>query len=128
MSHFEKVKGYLIDLEYEITSENLEEQLLVVEDENRGIKNMIIDIEEPIVVVEQALLKVNGNDPEVFRKLLRKNRDIVHGAFCLDEDGRLIFRDTLQVDSLDCNELESSINSLSMLLAEYYEELIDFSK
>ncbi|MGB3183035.1 MAG: YbjN domain-containing protein [Cyclobacteriaceae bacterium] len=128
MSHFQKVKGYLIDLEYEITSEDLEDQLLVIEDENRGIKNMIIDIEEPIVIVEQALLKVDGDDPEVYKRLLRKNREIVHGAFCLDNDGRLIFRDTLQVDSLDCNELESSINSLSMLLAEFHQELIDISK
>jgi hypothetical protein len=60
---------------------------------------------------------------------LIKNRDIVHGAFVLDEEGkRVIFRDTLQVESLDLNELEGTLNSLSLLLSEYSDEIIKFSK
>jgi hypothetical protein len=65
----------------------------------------------------------------MFKELLKKNRDIVHGAFVLNETGdKVIFRDTLQLESLDLNELEGSINSLSLLLSEYSEELIKFSK
>jgi len=40
----------------------------------------------------------------------------------------LIFRDTLQMENLDLNELEGSINSLTLLLSEYSNELITFSK
>ncbi|MFT6442591.1 MAG: hypothetical protein ACJASM_002140, partial [Salibacteraceae bacterium] len=36
--------------------------------------------------------------------------------------------DTLQIVSLDLNELEGSLNSLSLLLSEYSDELIKFSK
>ena len=58
-----------------------------------------------------------------------KNRDIVHGAFVMDEDGnKVIFRDTLQVESLDLNELDGSLTSLSLLLSEYSDEIIEFSK
>ena len=58
-----------------------------------------------------------------------KNRDIIHGAFVLDESGKkLIFRDTLQIANLDLNELEGTLNSLSLLLSEYSDELINFSK
>ena len=61
--------------------------------------------------------------------LLKKNRDIIHGAFVLDESGKkVIFRDTLQILNLDRNELEGSLNSLSLLLSEYSNELIKFSK
>ncbi|MBT6225163.1 MAG: molecular chaperone Tir, partial [Candidatus Scalindua sp.] len=39
-----------------------------------------------------------------------------------------IFRDTLQLENLDKNELEASITALSIALAEYAGELIEFSK
>jgi hypothetical protein len=57
-----------------------------------------------------------------------KNQDIIHGAFVIDESGeKILFRDTLQLENLDLNELEASINSLSLLLSEYSDELIKFS-
>ena len=60
---------------------------------------------------------------------MQKHRDIVHGAFVLDESGeKVIFRDTLQLENLDLNELEGTINSLSLLLSEYSEQILEFSK
>jgi hypothetical protein len=57
---------------------------------------------------------------------LKKNREIVHGAFVLDETGkRVLFRDTLQLENLDLNELEGTLNSLKLLIAEYSSELLD---
>jgi tRNA threonylcarbamoyladenosine modification (KEOPS) complex Pcc1 subunit len=65
----------------------------------------------------------------VYQRLLQKNRDIIHGAFALDESGRkLIFRDTLQIETLDLAELEACVNSLGLLLIEFADELIQFSK
>jgi hypothetical protein len=65
----------------------------------------------------------------LYKRLLQMNRTLVHGAFALDEEGkRVIFRDTLQLENLDKNELEGSINALSIALAEYAGELIAFSK
>ena len=53
----------------------------------------------------------------------------VDGAFALDETGRkLIFRDTLQIDSLNLAEFDACVNSLGLLLSEFAEELIQFSK
>ena len=53
--------------------------------------------------------------------------------FCVkrvvDETGqKVIFRDSLQLENLDLNELEGSINSLSLLLSEYSEQILEFSK
>lgn len=126
---FEKVKDYLIDLGHSVTLENSNDNILVVEDESIGIKNLVIGCADPILIMEQHLLDVNDTDPVIFKKLLQKNRDIIHGAFVLDESGeKLIFRDTLQISNLDINELEGSINSLTLLLSEYSEELIQISK
>ncbi len=129
MTHFEKVKSYLQELEYDITHEDEAEELVLVEREDEGIKNLMLDCEEPILIIEQFLLDINNGTKEIFESLLKKNREIVHGAFALDDTGKkLVFRDTLQLENLDLNELEASLNSLSLLLSEFYNELIEFSK
>jgi hypothetical protein len=128
-TNFEKVKSYLLDLEYTITLENESEEVFVIENEGMGIRNLVLACADPILIMEQFLFEIHASDDKVFKSLLMKNRDIVHGAFALDESGtKVIFRDTLQLENLDLNELEGSINSLSLLLSEYSNELIKFSK
>lgn len=125
----EKVKNYLNDLGLSISSENAKEDLVVINDEEKGIKNLIIDCEDPILIIEQVIMEVPQKTDEFFKRLLQINRTLVHGAFVLDESGKtILFRDTLQLENLDKNELEGSINSLSLALAENANELISFSK
>jgi hypothetical protein len=127
--HFEKVQGYLLDLDFNILQENEEDGVFWVENEDAGIHNLVIGCLDPILVMEQFLFEIKEDTKEMYKKLLIKNRDIIHGAFVLDETGKkVIFRDTLQLENLDQNELEGSLNSLSLLLSEYSEELIEFSK
>lgn len=129
MSHFDKVRGYLMDLEYTIIKEDKQREVFVVESLEDGISNLMIGIADPIVIIEQYLFDLKSNTGDVAKQLLMKNRDIVHGAFVLDADGkRVIFRDTLQVETLDFNELEGTLTSLSLLLSEYTDEIIAFSK
>ena len=130
MSHFDKIKGYLADLEITILKEDKEKQIFIVESMEDGITNLMIGIADPIVIIEQYLFDMNPkNTSDVAKQLLMKNRDIVHGAFVLDQDGkRVIFRDTLQIETFDLNELEGTLTSLSLLLSEYTDEIIGFSK
>lgn len=129
MSHFEKVKQYLLAMEYEIVHEDLAEELVLINKESEGIKNMVVDCEDPILVIEQFLFEIKNESMDLYKNLLQKNREIVHGAFVLDGEGKkVIFRDTLQLENLDKNEIEASITSLSLLLSEYYEEILAFAK
>ncbi len=126
---FQKVKNYLLELDYNIVSENEADGVFVIENEADGIKNLVIGCADPILIMEQHLFDIANPKSEVYLQLLQKNRDIIHGAFALDETGkRVIFRDTLQIENLDQNELEGSLNSLSLLLSEYSETIIQFSK
>lgn len=128
-NYFERVKSFLLDLDYSITYESAEEEVFVVENAEAGIHNLVVAIADPILIMEQYLFELKEGKPEIFQKLLVKNRDIVHGAFALDEGGhKVVFRDTLQLENLDQNEIEGSINSLELLLSEYSDELIEFSK
>ncbi|MBT9439886.1 MAG: molecular chaperone Tir [Desulfobacterales bacterium] len=126
---FDLVKQYLFEMEIPIVSEDPAEELVVVDDEDNGIKNLVIDCEEPILVLEQIIMKVPHDPGNLFKRLLQMNRDLVHGAFVLDENAELVlFRDTLQLKNLDRNELEASIHALGLALAEYSSELLSFAK
>jgi hypothetical protein len=126
--NFEKVKHYLMDLDLAVKSVDEAEELFVVEDEDRGIKDLVIDCEAPILVIEQIIMPVPAkNQPALFKRLLQMNRELVHGAFVLNEDAALIlFRDTLALANLDLNELEGSINALTLGLSEFGRELLGF--
>jgi hypothetical protein len=129
MTHFEKVKHYLQELGYDITHEDVSDQIYVINAPEDGIQNLIVDCNDPILVIEQYLFDIDSSDAQVLKSLLQKNREIVHGAFVLDDTGkRLLFRDTLQLENLDLNEVEASINSLKLLMAEYAGEMLQFAK
>ena len=122
------VKGYLLDIDMKIVSENEAEELVIVEDEENGIRNLIIDCEPPIVILEQLIMDVPEDAGDFLKRLLQMNRTMVHGAFVLDEEGnRVLFRDTLQLENLDRNELEGSIQALELALAENGAELLEYS-
>jgi len=126
---FERVKGYLHDLGYAIQEENPQEELVLISDEDQGIFNLIIDCEDPILVLEQVIMEIPQENGDIFKRLLQMNRSLIHGAFVLDEAGKtVIFRDTLQLENLDLNELEGSINALSLALAENAGELLTMVK
>ncbi|MCW3787524.1 YbjN domain-containing protein [Plebeiibacterium sediminum] len=127
--NFNKVKDYLLDLEYRIVYEDINEELFVIEKEEEGISNVVIDCEDSLLIIEGLLFEMNTGSEEIYKSLLQKNREVIHGAFTIDESGKkVIFRDTLQLENLDLNELEATLNSLKLLLSEYSEELIEFSK
>ncbi len=129
MSHFEKVKNYILEMGFTLDVENQEEELVMISDEERGIKNLVIDCEDPILILEQVILSMENGPAEAYKKLMQFNRTLVHGAFALTDDGKtVIWRDTLQLENLDHNELEGSIDALSLAMAEYVDDLIALSK
>lgn len=128
-THFEKIKNYLVELGHNITFENLEDEIFVINQPNLGLQNLVIGCASPILIIEQFLFEIEASNITALKLLLEKNRTIIHGAFTLDETGtKVIFRDTLQIENLDLNELEGSINSLSLLLSEHASDLINFSR
>ena len=127
--NFQQVKDYLMELNFNIIHENQGDGIIMISKEDQGIKNLILGVALPILIIEQHIFNIKNKNETVYRSLLQKNRDIVHGAFVLDETGeKVIFRDTLQLENLDLNELEATLNSLGLLLSEYSQQIINFSK
>ena len=129
MADFEKVKDFLLDMGFVMSHEEPHEELVVIDDEDRGIKNLVIDCEPPILILEQVIMSMPESSSDFCKRLLQINRTLVHGAFVLNEEGTtLLFRDTLQLENLDRNELEGSIDALSLAMAEYGGELVSFAR
>jgi hypothetical protein len=126
---FRTVREWLLDSGFNITLDDEARKILIIEKETHGIKNMILIISDSILIMEQFLFEVKSPTEKIYKTLLQKNRDIVHGAFALDNTGkRVIFRDTLPTDNMAQNELMASINSLGILVGEFTNEMIEMSK
>ncbi len=128
--YFVRVKEYIYQLGYDIVSEDEAEEIVVINKEEEGISGMVLDCEDPILILEQGIMDVpSSRKEELFQHLLIVNRNLIHGAFVLDADAKkVIFRDTLQLENLDLNELEASISALSLGLAEYAGSFLDFAQ
>lgn len=128
-SYFEKVREYLLELNFIITQEDEAEGVFVVDKEDEGMTNVVLIVADPMLIVEQLMFEMKSPSDDKYKRLLIKNRDIIHGAFALDETGtKVFFRNTHECENLDLNEIEATLNSLALLLSEYSNELIELSK
>ncbi len=124
----DQVRDYVLELGLAIESEIPEEEILIVNDEDRAISHLVIDCEDTILVLEQLIVELPSTvDLSVYKRLLQINRTLIFGAFVLNEEGdTLVYRNTLALENLDLNELEGTLNALTLALAENGEELLTF--
>ncbi|MRG44085.1 molecular chaperone Tir [Chitinophaga sp. SYP-B3965] len=129
MNYIDTIEDFATRLNCRIVYKNEQNGILKIDNQPDGINNLIIGIAPPILIMEQFLFSFRDDHAEMFKKLLQKNRDTIHGAFVINEEGnKVLFRYTMQLGNIDFNEFEGAINSLGLLLSEYSQQIIDFSK
>ena len=113
--------------ELEISYDTVGEGIWVLNLEEQGIENLVINHEPPLILFRIKLMDMpSKNREEFFKRLLELNAtDLVHGAYGLEE-GNIILIDSLQSENLDINELEASIESLAFAATQHYAELSKF--
>jgi hypothetical protein len=108
---------------------NKEDRVLILNNEQDGINHLILGVAPPILIMEKFLFSFKEDNMAMFKDLLKKNRDTLHGGFALNEEGnKVIYRYTMQLETLDYNEFEGAINALGLLLSEFAENIIEYSK
>lgn len=129
MNTIETIEYFALRLDCKILYKNEQSGILKIDNQADGIHNLILGVAPPILIMEQLLFSFREDNMDMFKKMLQKNRDTIHGAFVISEEGnRVLFRYTMQLQNLDFNEFESALNSLGLLLSEFSEQIIDFSK
>ena len=129
MDYMSRITDFATSSGCRIVYKNEKDGILKIDNEEDGIHNLIIGIAPPILIMEHFLFSFKSDNVGMFKQLLQKNRDMIHGAFVINEEGnKVLFRYTMQIDNIDLNEFDGAINSLGLLLSEYYQQIISFSK
>jgi hypothetical protein len=86
-------------------------------------------VDPPLVVVRVHIGDVPKGEPtELFRKLLQLNaKGLVHSSYGID-DNRIILSSALELENLDFNELEATLDEIDIALAQHVPLLSELSK
>ncbi len=119
----EDVESYLTRTEQEF--EEVEPGMWVVQGEGTGAR-LVIHHSPPLLLLRMKVLDVPREErtcAELFRRLLELNAaDLMHGAYGIEEN-EVILSDTLELENLDFNEFQASVDSIQLALASHIEGL-----
>lgn len=129
MMYIDKIESFAKQMQCEISYRDEADGILVLKNEQDGIHNLILGVAPPILILEMYLFSFKEDNLHMFKTLLQKNRDTLHGAFVLNEEGtKVLFRYTMQIETIDYNEFEGAINAVGLLLSEFAPNIIEYSK
>lgn len=88
-------------------------------------------VDAPLVVVRVHIGDVpkdKKDHSDLFRKLLQLNaRALVHTSFGLEDD-RIVLSSALELENLDYNELEATLDEIDLALVQHVPTLAELSK
>jgi hypothetical protein len=118
----DKVRSYLVDLG--LSYEEVGDGTFLINDEDKGLKNIVAMVSEPLLIMRVKVMEPPEHDREsLYEELLRLNaEDLLHGAYALEGD-HVILIDTLELETLDLEELRSSLEAIGLALVQHYKLL-----
>ncbi|MEJ2068385.1 MAG: YbjN domain-containing protein [Deltaproteobacteria bacterium] len=116
------MRSYLLDLG--LSYEEVGDGTFLINDEEKGLKNIVAMVSAPLVIVRVKVMDTPEKDREsLYEELLRLNaEDLVHGAYALEGD-HVILIDTLEMETLDMEELRASFEAIGLALVQHYKLL-----
>lgn len=122
-----KIESYLINLN--IRYEELGDGAWVIHDQNAGLEQVAVAVDEPLVVVRVKVMDLPEHDREEFmRTLLTLNgSDLVHGAYAVVNE-EVILIDTLNYETMHVEDFQATLDAISLALSEHYTLLSAYRK
>lgn len=115
-----------MELDFEEVSDGM---WLAYPDEEQGGTPLVISHAPPLLVFRLKVLDVPRDGDkckELYKRLLMANAsELVHAAYGLEEDD-VILTDSLQLENLDFNEFQATVDSFQMAMATQLETLTPF--
>lgn len=122
----EDIESYLLRLEQEF--DEVEPGMWVVRSDTDE-PPLVIHHSPPLLLLRMKVLQVPAEDRQctsLFRRLLELNStDLVHGSYGIEEND-VVLTDALQLENLDFNEFQASVDSLQVALASHLESLAPY--
>jgi hypothetical protein len=120
-----KIESYLLSLS--LTYEDVGDQTWVINDDEKGLKNVLVILADPVVIIRVKVMAIPGKEREqFFEQLLRLNQsDMIHGAYALEGDD-VILLNTLVGETLDVEEFQATLDAIGLALAQHYQMLAKY--
>lgn len=121
----EDIENFLYDLEFSF--ETLDEGLWRVNDEADDVENLVLYRTGTALNFRLKVFDLPKNNvEELLMKLLQLNAsDMVHGAYAVEEQA-VIITAALEIENLDRNELQATVEALGLALRSHYPVLSEF--
>ena len=117
----EDLESFLIrmDLEWD----EVDEGMFLIQSPSGDV---VLHLSDPVLLLRLKVMDLPGHEPQMwkmYRVLLELNAtDIVHGAYGIEE-GELILSDTLELETLDFEELRASVESLQYAASSHLNRI-----
>ncbi len=119
----EDLESYLIRMDAEF--EEVDDGMFLVRSENGGAPIVVHHL-DPVLVVRMKVMDLPARSDglgDLYETLLRLNvSDVIHGAYGLEES-TLILSDTLQLGTLDFEELRASLDSVQLAASSHLSRI-----
>ena len=105
----------------------VDDGMFLVQSPSGGV---VVHFSEPVLLLRLKVMDLPNGETDLgdlYRTLLELNAtDIVHGAYGI-ENGELILSDTLELQTLDFEELQASVESLQFAAASHLGRIKDLA-
>jgi hypothetical protein len=122
----EDVESYLLRLQLEF--EEIGPGMWVLQSGADGA-HLVVNHAPPLLLLRTKVLDIPADQQscaKLYRRLLELNAmDMVHGAYGVEESD-VILTDALELENLDFNEFQASVDSMQLALASHLESLAPF--
>ena len=112
-----------------LSFDELDSDTWVINDEERGVENLIVVHEDPVIIFRLKVTDLSpGDHCALYAELLRLNgTDLLHGAYALEGDS-VVLMNTLLSETIDIEEFQATLDAISLSVAEHYERLLPLVK
>ena len=90
-------------------------------------QRIVVKYQSPVLVCRVHVMDLpEAKREELFKELLELNaREMMHGAYGL-EGGKIVISDALQLENLDFNEFQATIDDITLAVADHYTRLAKY--
>lgn len=117
----EHIEHYLIQTAYPF--ESIEEDMWLIQ----NTANIVITYNPPLIIFRAKLMEIPERERENFFKLLLELNasQMIHGAYGIEGENVVVI-DTLEVENLNFNEFQASLDAISVAISQDYQRLKSF--
>jgi hypothetical protein len=90
-------------------------------------ERIVVKYQPPVLVCRVNVMDVpKEKREELYQTILELNAaEMMHGAYGL-EGGKIVISDALQLENLDFNEFQATIDDITLAVADHYSRLAKF--